>query len=200
MQKLLIATQNKGKLIEILDLLKDVDVELVSPNQLELKLKVEEDGETYKENAIKKAIAYADASGLLTLADDSGLEVYALDGKPGIFSARYAKKPGSTDSDRRRYLLGKLESHPRPWIAEFKCVVTIHHPGGTTYHEEGVCPGEIIQVERGSQGFGYDPIFLVDGLDHTMAELSLEVKNKISHRARAVEAIKPLLVEFLRDF
>jgi XTP/dITP diphosphohydrolase len=194
---LLIATQNKGKLKEIRDLLKDLPLELRTPDQISLNLEVNEDGSSYEENAIKKAAAYANTSGLLTLADDSGLEVEALGGQPGVFSARYAQKPGATDADRRRFLLLKLQAYPKPWLAEFKCVVAIHRPGGETIHAEGVCPGEIIPNERGNQGFGYDPIFLVNGTQHTMAELSLDMKNKISHRARAIQTIKPFLMDLL---
>jgi XTP/dITP diphosphohydrolase len=194
MKKLLIATHNKGKALEILELLKDTSLELVTPYHLGFDLEVEENGVTYLENATKKAVSYAEKSGLLTLADDSGLEVESLDGKPGIYSARFSRKPGATDSDRRRYLLEKLRIHPKPWKAEFKCVVALHQPGGKTIHAVGLCAGEIIADERGSMGFGYDPIFLIDGFDQTMAELSLETKNKISHRARAIQVIKPVII------
>jgi len=200
MPLLLIATQNKGKIREIQALLGELNLELVIPAQLKIKLDVLENGYTYRDNATKKAIAYAKETGLLTLADDSGLEVEILGGEPGIFSARYSDKLGATDADRRVYLLEKLKSHPQPWSAQFRCVVAIHNPGGKTYHAEGVCTGEIIQDERGDQGFGYDPIFKIDGLDYTMAELSMDMKNNVSHRARAIQSIKPVLIDLLKTY
>lgn len=195
MLQLLIATQNKGKLKEIQALLDDLEVELRTPDRIGLILHVKEDGKSYQENAVKKAVAYAEASGIISLADDSGLEVNALGGNPGIFSARYSGKQGASDADRRKFLLKNLQLHPRPWIAQFRCVVAVHEPGGGTFLGEGVCPGEIIPDERGDYGFGYDPIFQVAGTNHTMAELSLETKNKMSHRARAIQAIKPFLLD-----
>lgn len=195
MLQLLIATQNKGKLKEIQALLDNLELELKTPDQIGLILHVKEDGKSYQENAVKKAIAYAEASGIISLADDSGLEVKALGGNPGIFSARYSGKQGASDVDRRKFLLQKLQFHPRPWSAQFRCVVAVHEPGGETFLGEGVCPGEIIPDERGDHGFGYDPIFQVAGTNLTMAELSLETKNKISHRARAIQAIKPFLLD-----
>ena len=199
MQKMLIATQNIGKQKEIFALLSELNLELVTPGQLGLSLKIEENGKNYKVNATKKAKAYSTASGLFTLADDSGLEVKALGGKPGVFSARYSQKPDATDKDRRSYLLHELKSMPKPWRAEFVCVVAIHTPVGKTYYAEGRCQGWIIAGERGDNGFGYDPIFMVENLDSTMAELSMEMKNKISHRAHAINSIKPALIKLIED-
>ena len=190
MPKLLIATSNRGKLEEIQALLADLPVTLVTPADLELELHVEESGATYAENAALKAQAYAQASGLPTLADDSGLEVAALDGAPGLYSARFMPKKGATDADRRTYLLANLKGLPRPWDARFICVVALTYPGGDPVFYEGICPGEIIPEERGANGFGYDPIFLVSGTGRTMAELSMDVKNILSHRARAVMAAR----------
>jgi XTP/dITP diphosphohydrolase len=197
MRKLLIATQNKGKLQEIRALLNDLPVELVTPDQIGMTINVKEDGGTYQENAAKKALAFAEATGFFTLADDSGLEVDALNGSPGLYSARFSKKPGASDADRRSFLLGKLNSHPQPWIAQFRCVVALSTPESGLYFSEGICPGNIIPEERGKSGFGYDPIFQVEGLEYTMAELNMEEKNKLSHRARAILAIKPQLIEIL---
>jgi len=188
MLKLLIATHNRGKLKELRSLLGGLDAELLSPDDLGLNLKVQEIGSTYTENAALKAQAYAQASGMLTLADDSGLEVDVLDGAPGIFSARYAPQPNATDADRRIALLADLAGYPRPWLARFRCVVALTAPGEAPRFYEGICPGEIIPEERGDHGFGYDPIFLVEGTGRTMAELSMAEKNQLSHRARAVEA------------
>ena len=197
MQKLLLASTNPGKLREIRDLLDVFDVVLVLPSEIDLHLEVVESGATYAENATIKAVAFARASGQITLADDSGLEVAALGGAPGIHSARYAPKPGATDADRRVYLLERLKGMPRPWIAKFVCTVAISTPVGQVELAIGICPGEIIPLERGSDGFGYDPIFLLPELGRTMAELSLAEKNKLSHRALAVHAARPILKKLL---
>lgn len=193
--QLLIASSNKGKLIEIMDLLQDVPLEAILPADIGVVLEVEEDGSTYAENAAKKALTYCNASGLITLADDSGLEVAALNGKPGLYSARFSGKPGATDADRRQFLLKQLAGHPFPWPAVFSSTVAIAVPGGMIYTVDGECRGEITPEERGTGGFGYDPIFLVEGLGKTMAELTLEEKNRLSHRARAILAARPILLE-----
>ncbi len=200
MKSLLIASSNPGKLTEIQDLIGDLrtHLKLLLPRDLGLNLDVLEDGETYAENAALKARAYYQASGLLTLADDSGLEVAALDGKPGLHSARYAPQPGATDADRRAYLLKNLAGLPRPWAARFCCTVAIAAPDGSLHFSEGICPGEIIPEERGTNGFGYDPIFLIPELGKTMAELSMAQKNQLSHRARAVRGAVPLLASLLK--
>lgn len=190
---LLIATGNKGKLREIQTLLEELPVTLVLPAEMGLNLDVEEDGSSYAENAAKKARAYADASGLISLADDSGLEVDALDGQPGLYSARYLSRPGATDGDRRTYLLQNLNEKPRPWTAHFHCTVAIASPAGGMYYTEGICRGEIIPEERGENGFGYDPIFYLPDLGRTMAELTMQQKNELSHRARAIKAAIPFL-------
>ncbi len=186
MQKLLIGTKNQGKVAEIKALLADAEIELLSLADIDIDLTVEEVGTSYAENAALKAIAYAQASGLVTLADDSGLEVEALHGAPGLFSSRYAPQENPTDADRRAHLLNNLSGYSRPWHARFICVVALVTPEGDPYFSEGVCPGEIIPKERGHFGFGYDPIFLIEGSDLTMAELPMIEKNKLSHRARAV--------------
>jgi XTP/dITP diphosphohydrolase len=205
MKKLLIATNNKGKVKELQDLLKSLDVELVTPADINLTLEVEEDGTTYVENATKKALAFAQASGLISLADDSGLEVDALDGAPGLHSARYAPPSpphfqgkwggwGGRDADRRAYMLENLKDKPRPWTAHFHATIAIAINGKVEI-AVGNCYGEIIPEERGTNGFGYDPIFLFPELNQTMAELDMETKNKISHRAKAVMNAIPILKE-----
>ena len=197
MNKLLIATNNQGKIKELHDLLKDTDIELVTPAQIRLDLDVIEDGSTYAENATKKAVAFAQASGLISLADDSGLEVDALDGAPGLYSARYGSPDGHyvklSDAERRAFLIKNLQNKPRPWTARFHATIAIAAPNGQTQLTEGYCEGEIIPEERGTGGFGYDPIFLLSKLGKTMAELSMEEKNRLSHRARAVMNAKPIL-------
>lgn len=192
---LLIATNNKGKIKELRALLKDMQIELVTPPQIHLDLDVIEDGSTYAENALKKALAFARASGLISLADDSGLEVDALAGGPGLYSARYGSTGGAklSDAERRAFLVRNLQGKPRPWTARFHATIAIDTPAGATHLAEGYCEGEIIPDERGTGGFGYDPIFLLSELGKTMAELSIEEKNRLSHRARAVMNAKPVL-------
>lgn len=198
MPKLLLASSNPGKLREFRALLAGTGLELIAPAEIGLNLEVDETGQTYVENARLKAQAYALASGMIILADDSGLEVDALGGEPGIHSARYAPQPGADDAVRRRYLLSRLAAHPSPWPAHFHCTVAVAIPGGEVHFEHGDCHGEIIPQERGHNGFGYDPIFLVAGRQRTMAELPAHVKNEISHRARAVKASIPYLLEVVR--
>lgn len=195
--KLLIATNNPGKLAEFQELLADLGVELVTPAQLGLDLDVVEDGVTYAENAAKKALAFAQASGLISLADDSGLEVDALDGAPGLYSARYGSPDGTklSDGERRKYLLSKLQSFPRPWTARFHATIAIAAPNHHLQITHGICEGEIIPEERGTGGFGYDPIFLLPELGKTMAELSMDEKNRLSHRARAVMKARGMLIK-----
>ena len=194
--KLFIATQNPGKAREFRLLLAPLETDLCFPFELGLDIEVLEDGDTYTDNARKKALAYVRASNLLTLADDSGLEVDALDGAPGIYSARYA--PGH-DTDRVAALLAQLRDVP--WeqrTARFRCVVVVATPTGELYSAEGTCPGRIAFEPTGRGGFGYDPIFYLPGHGCTMAQLPQEEKNRISHRARAIEAAIPTLDRLLR--
>ena len=195
MNKLLIATNNQGKIKELHELLDSMGIELVTPAQMDLDLDVLEDGLTYAENAIKKAIAFAQASELISLADDSGLEVDLLNGEPGLYSARYGSTGAQklSDAGRRAFLLEKLQGKPHPWTARFHATIAIAVPGGETHLAEGWCEGEIIPEERGTGGFGYDPIFLLPEAGKTMAELSMDEKNRLSHRARAVMNAKSVL-------
>ena len=192
-KKLLLASSNQGKLHEMQALLNGTAYQLITPGQIGCTLDVIEDGLTYAENALKKAIAYSAATGYAVMADDSGLEVDALHGSPGIYSARYVKQPHATDADRRHYLVQQLQNHPQPWTAHFRCVIALAQPQGATYTVEGVCEGVILPEERGNNGFGYDPIFFLPECGKTMAELSTQEKNRLSHRARAVNAAIPLL-------
>lgn len=206
MQELLIATNNPGKIVELQALLENLDIKLVTPVEIGVDLEVEENGVTYAENAALKAVAFGQASGLLTLADDSGLEVDLLDGQPGLHSRRFSPLPGATDADRRQYLLAKLAGKPRPWTARFRCSIAIlepeqaHLPMPYIYYAHGTCPGEIIPEERGENGFGYDPIFLLAELDKTMAELSMEEKNRLSHRSRAIMNSIPILEKIFQAY
>jgi XTP/dITP diphosphohydrolase len=198
MHKLLLATQNDGKISELLAILGDMDLELLTPADLGLVLNIQEDGKTYAENAIRKAITFSQASGLTSLGDDSGLEVDALGGAPGLYSARYVPIPTATDADRRAHLLHNLHGKPRPWTARFRATVAIATPGGKVRSAVGECTGEVIPEERGTNGFGYDPIFLLAELGRTMAELTMEEKNQLSHRARAIQNARPILIEVFR--
>lgn len=193
MLKLLLGTHNPGKQSELRALLEYPNLEIVTIDDLGIELEIEEAGATYAENARLKAVSYAVESGLWSLSDDSGLEVDALDGAPGLKSARFAGE-GKSDSDRRRRLLEILKDHPRPWEAQFRATVAIASPSGEVELAEGRCSGEIIPEERGVGGFGYDSIFLTHGTGKTMAELEMGEKNRISHRARAIEALRPILV------
>jgi len=192
MSQLLVATNNRGKLQELIPLLGDLPLQVVTPDDLGLHLTVEESGTSYTENARLKAEAFAQASGLLTLADDSGLEVDALGGAPGVYSARYAGA-GASDADRRACLLRALREVPPPRPARFRCVIAIAQPGETTTYFEGVCEGEILLEERGTNGFGYDPLFFMPDCGATMAELPSALKNQRSHRARAAQAARRFL-------
>ena len=184
--RLLVATRNQGKLRELSDLLGDVPLELVSLADVGIDVDVEETGHTFEENAVLKAETYRDLSGMLTLADDSGLEVDALGGEPGVRSARYAG-PDATDADRIQLLLRNLESSPDPsWTAQFRCVIAITSPERKTQLFSGTCRGRIVRELWGENGFGYDPVFLFPDLGLTMAELTPDQKNTVSHRALAV--------------
>jgi XTP/dITP diphosphohydrolase len=186
---LLIATQNPGKMREFRELLAPLHVALQFPPALGLALDVVEDGETYLANARLKATAYAQASGLIALADDSGLEVDALDGAPGIRSARYM---AGSDTDRVTKLLRNLQGIPdEERTARFRCLLLVCSSEDTLLTAEGVCEGLITQRPIGAEGFGYDPIFWLPDHGCTMAQLSAEEKNRISHRARAVQAALP---------
>jgi XTP/dITP diphosphohydrolase len=195
--RILVATHNRGKLREYAALLADLPAEWVALDDVGINVEVEETGSTFEQNALLKAEAYGRLSGLPTLADDSGLEVDALGGEPGVQSARYAG-PDASDADRYHLLLERMKDIPDERRgARFRCVVALYMPDGRTYAAEGVCEGRIARAPRGTHGFGYDPVFLVDECGMTMAELPPEVKNRISHRARAIQAFRPQLVKLI---
>lgn len=194
---ILIATQNPGKVREMQALLSMLNIQVISAKDYDLNLAIEETGDTYLENAKLKAMAYCTASGKPALADDSGLEVDALDGAPGLYSARYAPQQGATDADRRTYLLEQLTGEPQPWNAHFHCAAVLALPDGTWVETSGRCDGIIIPEERGDGGFGYDPIFYLPEYSQTMAEIPETLKNSISHRARAIQAMIPLIEQKL---
>ncbi len=194
--KLLLATNNKGKAREYKSLLAGIPYQLVTMTDEGITTEVSETGATFEENAILKATVLAAESGLLTLADDSGLEVDVLGGEPGVLSARYAGE-GASDADRAKFLLTKLKGVPEEnRTARFRCVIAIATPDGDVKTCSGEYPGVITTTPRGYNGFGYDPIFYVPELGKTMAELSADEKNKISHRARAAEKARQLLMNW----
>jgi XTP/dITP diphosphohydrolase len=196
MKRLLLATNNKGKLREYHYLLKGIPFEIVNPAECGITADVAEVGATFEENATLKATTLASLSCLLTLADDSGLEVEALGGEPGVRSARFAGENAS-DADNIALLLAKLKDVPSLHrLAQFRCVIALAEPGGRVELCTGACPGVIVSDPRGTHGFGYDPVFLVPEMGKTMAELTLGEKNSISHRAQAAEKAKELLMEW----
>jgi len=199
MFRLLVATENPGKKREYEQLLAPLPLQLCAPQDLGLALALQENGESYVQNARIKAHAYEQASQLPTLADDSGLEVDALDGAPGLHSARYAGG-AADDADRYRLLLQKLAGVP--WnerTARFRCVLILVLPGGEVYTTEGTCEGIIAFEPEGKLGFGYDPIFYLPEYGQTMAQLPAEAKNRISHRARAVQQMFPILSHMVAE-
>jgi XTP/dITP diphosphohydrolase len=194
-RKLLIATRNPGKAREYREILAGLPLEVTYLDIEGITLDVEETGATLAENAVLKARAYANASGLLTWADDSGLEVDSLGGGPGVHSARYAG-PEASDADRRRKLLSALAGVPwRDRTARFRCVIALAAPTGEARLAEGICEGVIAFGPAGENGFGYDPVFYLPHLGATMAQLPSEEKNRISHRGLAALAAKQLLLE-----
>lgn len=182
-----VATRNKGKLIEINGLLKDLSIEILSYKDFSDLPNIEETGLTFQENAIQKAKETAKKTGLISLADDSGLLVDAIDGKPGVYSARFAGE-NATDEENNHKLLSLLKGVPLDKrTARFVCVIAITIPEGRTYTVHGVCEGRILESCQGNDGFGYDPLFYVSEFDKTMAQLELKEKNMISHRGKALQ-------------
>ncbi len=193
---LLIASENSGKLREFRQVMSGLPLDIVSPADVGLRLSVAETGATFWENAALKARAYAEASGMPALADDSGLEVDALGGRPGVHSARYAGLRAS-DAQRRQKLLSEMASVPASARgARFVCVLVLCW-NGQLYTTQGLVEGQIAFEERGSFGFGYDSIFLLPERGQTMAELLPEEKNAISHRGSAARAMRELLASLL---
>ena len=193
--RLLVATRNAGKLRELNELLGGLPMRCLSLDDMGLSDEVAETGHSFLDNALLKARGYARLSGLVTLADDSGLEVDALDGAPGVQSARWAG-PQASDLDRIHLLLERLRGVPAERRgAQFHCVAAVATLDGVFQTTEGTIRGRIIDEPRGSHGFGYDPVFFIPELGQTMAELAPEVKNRISHRARALTAMRPSLAK-----
>lgn len=198
MRALLIATANTHKLDEFRAIFSDLPYQLLSLNDIQLNMNVEETGTTFEENSQLKAQAYARASGLLSLADDSGLEIDALGGAPGVYSARFGGE-NMPYSERFDLIYERLRGlSPEQCAARFRCVITIAEPSGYHRSVEGVIEGVISETPRGENGFGYDPIFLVPELGKTTAEISSEHKNRISHRGQAALRARTLLEDWPR--
>jgi XTP/dITP diphosphohydrolase len=196
MRSLLLATTNRHKLQEFRAIFADLPFHLLSLNDLKLDMDVEETGTTFAENARLKALAYAQASGMLTLADDSGLEIDALGGAPGVYSARFLG-PDVSYEERFRSILEQLQGLPMEQrTARFRCVIVLAEPSGYYRSVAGVVEGVIADAPRGEYGFGYDPIVLLPELGKTMAELKPDEKNRISHRGRAARLARILLEEW----
>jgi XTP/dITP diphosphohydrolase len=195
--QLLVATRNRDKLRELRALLEELDLEIISANDVNVP-EVVEDAPTVRENAIKKAVETAKAAKKLTLADDTGLEVDALNGEPGVRSARFAGENVSYPENNKK-LLKLLQGVPvEKRTARFRCVVAIADENGLVDTVEGICNGVITEDERGGGGFGYDPLFIPDGQVKTFGELTVEVKNRISHRAKAMQKAWAVLSRYLR--
>lgn len=188
--KIVLATRNPGKLVELRALLGQKEIEVLSSGQNGDVPEVVEDGRTLEENALKKARALARLSQLPSLADDTGLEVAALNGKPGVHSSRFAG-PDANDAENRRKLLAALEQ-VSDRSARFRTVLA-YVDGGEVHYFDGTCEGRIARTERGSHGFGYDSIFIPTGSDHTFAQMTPFEKNAVSHRARALRAFTAFL-------
>jgi XTP/dITP diphosphohydrolase len=193
MKELVVATGNKGKLREFGELLKGVVETILSPADFPGFPEVEEDGDTFEANAIKKAMSAAVFTGKPVLADDSGISVDYLGGRPGVYSARYAGE-GAADADNNALLLQELAGVPAGQRgAAFHCVIALCHPDGSCQTFDGSLPGVILEEPRGAGGFGYDPLFLVPEYGQTFSELPLDIKNAISHRGRAMQQLKAAL-------
>ena len=197
--RLLVATRNREKLKEIRDILAELSLDIVSSADMPQLPVVREDGQTIRDNAIKKAVETAKMTRMLTLADDTGLEVDALNGEPGVRSARFAGDD-VTYHENNKKLIGLLESVPLDKrVARFRCVAAIADENGLVEAVEGICNGTITVEERGGGGFGYDPLFIADGQVKTFGELSPDVKNRVSHRAKALQKAWAVLSRYVRE-
>ena len=186
-QKMILASNNKHKVDEIKDILKEFDIEVLSLKEADIDIEVEEDGTTFEENAMKKATEICKVAGLPVIADDSGLEVFALNGAPGVYSARYSGEHGNYNKNNKK-LLKELKNVPEEDRgARFVTVIAFVTPEGEKITARGEVYGKIAFEEKGENGFGYDPLFIYPELNKTFAELSSEVKNSISHRKRALD-------------
>lgn len=197
--QLLVATRNRHKVSEIRAILKDTGFEVVSASTVHGLPEIVEDAGTIRDNAIKKAVETARVAKMLTIADDSGLEVDALKGAPGVHSARYSGEKATYHENNKKLLKALTGVALEKRSARFRCVVAVADANGLVDAVEGICNGVIIEQERGGGGFGYDPLFIPDGQVKTFAELSPDVKNRISHRAKAMQKAWAVLSRYLRE-
>jgi XTP/dITP diphosphohydrolase len=195
MLEVIVATRNQGKIREIAECLKDLDILLYSLRDFPDATEVKEDRKTFRENALKKARQIAEFTKKITIADDSGLEVDALDGKPGVLSARYAGNKATDDENNEKLLKALHGLPPEKRGASFRCVLAVVEPSGEETVVEEACRGVIADQKRGDQGFGYDPVFFFPPLNETFAELAPEKKNEVSHRGKALVRLKEILKE-----
>jgi XTP/dITP diphosphohydrolase len=193
MKRLLIASNNEGKINEIREVFSNLNYEIFSMKEMGLDITINEDQPDFAGNSFKKAYEVSKKTGEIVLADDSGLEVEALGNKPGVYSSRFAGQYATDEENNEKLLLLMKEVPLERRTARFRCVLTMYWPNGFYLQTEGICPGRIGLVPAGTDGFGYDPLFVLDGLKKTMAELTLEEKNKVSHRAIALRALLDIL-------
>ncbi len=199
MERLIVATKNKGKIIEIKQVLSGLQLDVIAMNEAGIDIDVVEDGSTFEENSLKKALEISKVSNSMVLADDSGLEVDFLDGAPGIYSARFAG-PEASDADKNKKLLEMLKDIPfEKRTARFVCAIAVVFPDGRDFVVRGTCEGFIDFECKGSNGFGYDPLFFIQQFDKTMAEIDSDLKNRISHRAKALALMQEKLQKYLKQ-
>lgn len=196
--ELLVATTNKKKLAELQELLKDLDIQLLSLADVPRAPRVLEDGSTFRENAIKKAVKNARYFKKFTLAEDSGLCVDALKGMPGVYSARFAGRSKSDDANNRKLLRLLREVPASKRSCHYACAVALADEHGVVGIAEGTCRGRVAFEPKGTSGFGYDPLFLVPSRKRTFAQLGEKIKHTMSHRSRALKAARPLILEYLQ--
>ncbi len=192
-RQLLLATRNQHKKQELIQMLAGLDIEVLTLDDVSEMPEVQEDGLTFEDNALKKARVTAAGSACISLADDSGLEVYALGGQPGVFSARFAGPEADDQKNNQKLLQMLSEKDDFLRSARFVCVIAISDPWGEAQLVKGICQGRIATEPHGEGGFGYDPLFIPEGFDLSFAELSYEQKNRISHRGRALEQAIPII-------
>jgi XTP/dITP diphosphohydrolase len=197
MLEIIIATKNLGKVKEIKDILDNSNIKILTKKDFPQLPKIDEDGKTFQENALKKACKISEYTGKVCLADDSGLEIDYLEGKPGIYSSRW----GNNDEERINKVLNLLENVPEnKRNAKFVCVLVLAFPDGRKYMVKEECPGKISFIPRGKYGFGYDPIFLIPEYNQTFAELGDKIKNQISHRGKALRRMIKIINEIRDEF
>jgi len=194
--EVIVATRNKGKIREIREALKGLGLRICALSDFPNVPEIEEDGKSFAENALKKARFYSKHFGKLTIADDSGLEVNSLKGLPGIYSARYVREGASSQENNQKLLREMRDVTISKRGAKFKCIIAVASPDGREAIAEGECKGRIGFKEKGKKGFGYDPLFILPKYGKTMAELSLEAKNRISHRGKALKKIRRIIQSF----